>query len=255
MWNWDPYTLVGGCLLIGLYLFAVGSYRTRNHLAAPYSFSQTIWFILGIIIILLGQISPLDSLSDNYLLSAHMLQHMLFTVVAPPLLLLGTPGWLLAPILKKPFWKRIGLIFTNPFFAFLVFNINFLIWHFPAAYELTLNNELIHFIEHMTFISTALLFWWPILSPVSDLPRLSYPFQVLYIFAAAIPSTVLGALIVFSPTILYSTYENAPSIYGFDPATDQQVAGVIMAAAENMIYLLFLTIIFFRWLGHEEKKA
>jgi cytochrome c oxidase assembly factor CtaG len=99
---------------------------------------------------------------------------------------------------------------------------------------------------------TALLFWWPIFSPTSELPRLSYPFQVLYLFLAAVPTTVLGALIIFSPTILYETYANAPRITALDPMTDQQISGVLMAMVGSLIYLGVLSVVFFKWLSQEE---
>lgn len=255
MWNWDPFTLIGGGLLIGLYLFIVGPYRSKKHSSEITSSSQTILFILGIAVIILGKISPLDYLVENHLLTAHMIQHMLYTLLAPPLLLLGTPGWLLSPVLKIPIWKKIGLVLTNPFLAFLLFNITFLFWHLPGIYELSIESEYIHFLSKASFILTALLFWWPLLSPVSELPRLTPPFQILYIFAAAIPCTVLGVMIIFSPTIIYSAHAmTSHQRYFLDPIFDQQIAGVLMVGAENIIYLILLTIVFFGWLCREESK-
>ena len=253
LWNWRPGTLIGAVFVLSLYLIAVGPARKRYFKAPEVKNSQIICFILAIITILIAQVSPLDALSDEYLFSAHMAQHMLLTAVAAPLLLLGLPDWMLQPFLKHPRIKRTLAFLTYPIFAFLIFNLNFLIWHFPTFYEATLENEIIHFIEHMLFLVTALLFWWPIFSPSSELPRLSYPYQVLYLFLAAVPSTILGALIIFSPTILYETYLNAPRITILDPMTDQQIAGVLMAMVGSMIYLIVLSIVFFKWLNQEEK--
>ncbi|MBE3143800.1 MAG: cytochrome c oxidase assembly protein [Planctomycetes bacterium] len=253
LWNWRPGTWIGAAVVVCVYLIAIGPTRKRYFSAAVVKHSQIAWFILGIITVLFAQVSPLDALSDEYLFSAHMAQHMLLTAVAPPLLLLGLPDWILRPILQYSGIKRIISFLTNPIFAFLIFNINFLIWHFPAFYEATLENELIHFGEHTTFLVTALLFWWPIFSPTSDLPRLSNPFQVLYLFLAAVPSTILGALIIFSPTILYETYVNAPRITVLDPMADQQIAGVLMAMLGSMIYLGVLSVVFFKWLNRDEK--
>ena len=253
LWNWRPGTLIGAVFVLSLYLIAVGPARKRYFKAPEVKNSQIICFILAIITILIAQVSPLDALSDEYLFSAHMAQHMLLTAVAAPLLLLGLPDWMLQPFLKHPRIKRTLAFLTYPIFAFLIFNLNFLIWHFPTFYEATLENEIIHFIEHMLFLVTALLFWWPIFSPSSELPRLSYPYQVLYLFLAAVPSTILGALIIFSPTILYETYLNAPRITILDPMTDQQIAGVLMAMVESMIYLGVLSVVFFNWLNQEEK--
>jgi len=253
LWNWRPDTLIGGVIVLSIYLIAIGPARKRYFHTPEVKRSQIVCFILGIITVLFAQVSPLDALSDEYLFSAHMAQHMLLTAVAAPLFLLGLPDWMLRPILKIPGMKKVMGFLTNPLVAFLLFNINFLVWHFPAFYEATLESEFIHFIEHTSFLVTALLFWWPIFSPLPELPRLSYPYQVLYLFLAAVPSTILGALIIFSPTILYETYVNAPRITSLDPMTDQQIAGVLMAMVGSMIYLGVLSVVFFKWLNQDEK--
>jgi putative membrane protein len=253
LWNWDPLTLLGGALILAAYLAAVGPLRKRYFPSGLINLNSKIYFILAILVILFGQISPLDGLSDDYLFSAHMVQHILFTVVAPPLLLLGLPGWFFNPVLKHPNWKKAARFLTNPILAFFLFNINYAVWHFPAAYEATLENEALHLFEHISFVVTACIFWWPILSPAAELPRLSDPLRVLYLFLASVPCTVLGALIVFSPDILYPTYANAPRILNLSPMADQQIAGVIMAMGVNMVYLGVLTVVFFKWQQHEEQ--
>jgi putative membrane protein len=253
-WDWDPKTLLGGVLVLGIYLTLVGPYRARHFPTEPVKLNTKIYFTLAILVVILAQISPLDELSDNYLFSAHMFQHILFTVVAPPLLLLGVPDWFFRPILSRPNWMRAARFLTNPILAFFLFNIIYAGWHFPAAYEATLENETLHLFEHITFVVSALLFWWPILSPVPELPRLPYPTQVLYLFLASVPCTVLGALIIFTPKILYATYANAPRISSLSPMNDQQIAGVLMAMGVNMVYLFVLSVVFFKWLNHEESR-
>jgi len=252
MWNWEPSVIAGVALLTAAYLGAIGPLRRKLLHAPKVGLAKVVWFLLGMLVILFALVSPLDTLSDHYLFSAHMLQHLLLTLVAPPLLLLGVPAWFFQPIFRLPRLRRAAILFTNPLLAFILFNAVFLLWHVPAAYEAALNNERIHLIEHLSFIATAILFWWPILNPLTDLPRLPYAAQILYLFLAAVPTTILGALIIFAPSILYQTYAIAPRIYNISPMNDQQIAGIIMAMPAGMIYLGALSAVFFTWLSREE---
>lgn len=251
MWNWNPGILIGTAVFLGAYFLALAR-RGPNQTIRR---AQVGWFVLGTLVILFALISPLDRLSDEYLFSAHMIQHMLLAMAAPPLLLLGTPGWLVEKIILLPGVKRIALIATKPAVSFLLFNIVFLGWHFQGLYEATLRNEAIHIFEHLLFISMGVLNWWAILSPTPKLPRLSYPGQILYLFLEMIPSTVLGAIITFASSVLYPTYAAAPRIFNLSPMDDQQIAGLVMAVPTGMIYMTALSIIFFRWLDSENRPA
>ncbi|HEX9077092.1 MAG TPA: cytochrome c oxidase assembly protein, partial [Anaerolineae bacterium] len=227
LWKWslEPSIWIGVAALVGGYLLARGPWRARFRDAQPVSRAQTILFLVGAIVLLIALVSPLDEISDYYLFSAHMVQHLLLTLVAPPLLLIGTPGWMLRPFLGYKAIAAPARVLTMPLVAFALFNLDFMIWHVPALYEATLENPGIHIVEHLLFIGTALLNWWPILSPLKELPRLPYPAQILYLFLDAVPSTVLGGILVFAPTVLYATYEAAPRIFGISAPDDQLFAG------------------------------
>ncbi len=254
-WNWAPSIVVGLAIFIGAYLAAISSLRARFAASTPASRTQIACFTAGALVIWLALVSPLDAIGDGYLFSAHMLQHLLLALVAPPLLLLGTPGWLLRPLLHITAIRRSLRVLTAPPVALILFNATFFIWHVPALYEATLHNEVIHIIEHMLFIATGLLNWWPILSPLPELPRLSAPAQILYLFLAGFPATILGALIVFAAAPLYPTYAAAPRAFALDPIADQQLAGLIMWMPGGMIYLLALSLVFFAWLQREEQRT
>ena len=252
-WSWEPSIWIGIALLVGAYLCAIGPLRTRFSSSEPVPRTQAAWFLLGAGVLLLALVSPLDELSDRYFFSAHMLQHLLLSLVAPPLLLLGTPGWILRPLLRRPRLAQVMRILTTPWVAFASFNIVFLAWHLPILYEATLHNESIHILEHLLFIATGVLNWWPILSPLPELPRLSPAGQLLYLFLEAVPGMVLGALIVFAPNVLYPTYADALRPLGLDPMADQQIAGQVMWMLGGFIYLAALAAVFFAWLGREER--
>jgi cytochrome c oxidase assembly factor CtaG len=253
-WNWQPSIVIGLALLVVAYLGAAGVFRDRFPESRPVPRAQLASFLAGAFTLLFALVSPLDEISDHYLFSAHMVQHLLLTLVAPPLLLMGTPGWILRPLLRYRAVYRACRILTMPILAFALFNLNFLIWHVPFLYEATLENENIHIVEHLLFISTAILNWWPILSSLAEWPRLPYPAQILYLFLDAVPSTVLGAILVFAPEVLYPTYKAAPPIFGISALDDQVMSGLIMAMPGGMVYLIALSIIFFVWLGREDRR-
>ena len=252
MWSWDPSILLGIAIFLGLYLAVIGPLRKRFKESTPVRRAQITWFILGTFFIFFALVSPLDELGDNYLFSAHMLQHSLLVFVVPPLLLAGTPGWLVDALIRRRGIQPLAKMLTHPVSAFLLFNLVFAAWHFPAFYQAALENQNVHIFEHMCFMVTAVLNWWPVLSPSKLLPRLSAPVQMVYLFLEGIPCTVLGAIIIFQPTILYPAYASAPALLGLSPMTDQQIAGLIMAMPGGMAYMVAMTVVFFNW---QKKEA
>jgi putative membrane protein len=253
-WNWEPSILLGLALFAGGYLWATGPGRRRFDGARPVRAAQRAWFLSGVAVLFLALVSPLDALGDGYLFTAHMWQHFMLAFLAPPCLLLGTPDWLLRPLLKQPaiaWWLR---LLTAPLFAFAAFNIIFMAWHAPALYEATLHNEAVHIFEHLLFIATGVLNWWPVLSPLPELHRLAYPGRIFYLFGEAIPTSVMGAFVTFPTTVLYPTYANAPRILNLSPMEDQQFAGLIMWIPAAAIYLFALSLVFMTWFNREQAR-
>ena len=253
-WGGDISVVVGVLFLEVLYLLCVGPLRTRFPGSSDVPTRQILLFTVGLWSIFIALYSPLDPLSDYYLFSAHMIQHLLLVLIAPPLMLLGTPGWMLRPVLRIPGVHGVARVLTFPVLAALLFNIVFAIWHVPAVYEAGLKNITVHIIQHVTFIATGVIMWWPVLSPMKELPRLPYGAQVLYMFVLSVPPAIVGALITFADGILYETYANAPEIWGISTAADQQIGGVIMKLPGFLIFLAAAGIIFFNWAAKEEEK-
>lgn len=271
-----PITL-GVILLTALYLYAVGPLRERYGWAEQVERKQVVYFLLAMALSFVSLQGPLHVLSDGYLLTAHMIQHLLITLIMPPLLLKGIPGWLVDRVLLVPLYlrravrqrrpgaltnrlprgpvlHRIGRFITSPFITYPAFNIVLLVWHVPAFYDLTLNNDTVHSIMHMMFVVTGVLTWWPIFSPTAQLPGLPDPLQMFYLFFSSIPSTILGAIITFSGDILYPTYAAAPRVW-LSPQDDQQVAGMLMWFGGGGLILGLLTIRWFRWIGLDDGSA
>ncbi len=252
-WNLEPSILIGTALITGLYLYAIGPYRKHRFPEEPVRTGQTIAFFSGMFIMFLALVSPLDELGDSYLFSAHMLQHLFLTIIGPPLLLLGTPEWLVNQALRNQIIFQIAKVMTYPVVAFVLFNVDFWLWHAPPLYNATLENQTIHILEHLTFIIFGLCYWWPIFSPTKKLPPLPIGGQILYLFLSGMPSVLLGAGLTFTPP-LYAPYIAAPRIWGISAATDQQLGGLIMWVPVSIFYIVIMSILFIRWMLQQEEK-
>ena len=251
-WNWDPGIVIGTALIVGLYLYAIGPLRKRHGFESARK-GQIVAFMLGVGLMFLSLVSPLDELGDSYLFSAHMVQHLFLTIVGPPLLLIGTPEWFIRPITRSRTLFAILRFLTLPAIAFVIFNADFFLWHAPALYDATLENQNIHILEHLTFIIFGLLNWWPIFSPSKDLPRLSIGGQILYLFLSGMPVVLLGAGLTFAPP-LYAPYIAAPRVWGISAATDQQLGGLIMWVPGNIIYIIIMSVLFLRWMQNKDRE-
>lgn len=249
-----PPSVVAG--LIGLevaYLLCVTTYRDRIATARPVPISKRIAFSSGVFVMFLALATPLDPLGDTYLFTAHMVQHLLLTLIAAPLLLLGTPDWLARIVLDGTRLTGFVRWARHPLLAYFGFNIAFALAHVPAFYELTLANEPLHAVEHLVFIGTAMLMWMPVLSPV---PEISPPYpplgQVMYLFLQTVPASLLGALLAATSSAYYSTYLLAPRIVGLSPLEDQQLGGLLMWVGGGLFFLLATGVVFFAWASREE---
>src|SRR5216684_5741397 len=252
-WNWEPSIVIGTALIVGLYLYAVGPLRKRYQLAERVKRGQVVSFLLGMFIMFLALVSPLDELGDSYLFSAHMLQHLCLTIVGPPLLLIGTPAWMVKPLLHSRVVFLIARGLTFPAVAFFLYNADFWLWHAPPLYNATLENQNVHILEHLTFIIFGILYWWPIFSPSQDLPRLPFGGQILYLFISGMPTVLLGAGLTFFPP-LYAPYIAAPRVWGISAATDQQLGGLIMWIPGSIFYIIIMSVLFIRWMLQQEAK-
>jgi putative membrane protein len=249
-----PLSVVAG--LVGLevaYLLCVGVYRDRIPAARPVPLARRIAFTSGVLVMLLALATPLDTIGDTYLFTAHMVQHLLLTLAAPPLLLVGTPGWLLRLVLDGTRLTGFVRWARHPLVAFFGFNIVFALAHVPSFYELTLTNEPLHALEHLVFLGTAMLMWMPVLSPV---PEISAPYpplaQVLYLFLQTVPASLLGALLASTGSPYYPTYVSAPRIVALSALEDQQLGGLLMWVGGGLFFLLATGVVFFVWASREE---
>ncbi len=252
-WDIHPTLLAPiAVLVVGYIAGVVVGIRRGQHL----SVGTAVAFGAAVATLLLVLHSPLHHLADEYLFSAHMAQHLALTLVVPPLLLLGTPAWLIRPVVDRPLIRRMAHSRLFPVVAFLAFNVLFAYLHFPAIYDRLFASELSHRVTHIVLLFTALLTWLPLLSPIPDvIPRLSAPARMLYCFLQTIPGGIVGALVSFVDWVMFRHYGAKPMLLGVSPIADQQMGGLLMWVVGGTYYLLILTVIFFRWADREERTA
>lgn len=255
-WRIDPTIALGLFGLIAAYLAAVGPLNRRRpgFRGRTVTGRQRTLFVAGCATLLVALGPPLEDWSE-LLLSGHMAQHILLTMLAPPLLLLGTPEWLLRPLLRWRLVARLGYVLTRPLVAYALAGFAFVVWHVPTLYDAALRQEPVHILEHVVYLGTAMLVWWPIVGPLPEWPRLSPGWQCLYLAAQTLPGGVVGSFITVAAPGLYAPYEEVPRMWGLGVETDQQIAGLTMWVGANTVYLLLLTVIFFRWAGQEDARA
>jgi putative membrane protein len=246
-WHPDPGIIEGLVSLTVLYFLAVGP--GRSYLAPGERFSrwQGLSFTLGTILVFLAVASPLDELSEQYLFSAHMFQHVILIFPVPVLWLWGTPGWLVKPLLDMDWSAPLLRFFTRPLVAFLVFNLLFYIWHIPGLYEWALRDSKIHFLEHATFMGAAVLQWWPLMAPLQVQKPLHHGWRLLYLLAGAIVQLPLFFMLAFMNRVFYPTYVNAPRITFLTPMADQQLGGIIMKVASMVTMFIAVAVVFGGW--------
>jgi cytochrome c oxidase assembly factor CtaG len=243
--------LFGCAALIIAYLDAVRFRLCRN----------TLFFASGILVLLLALLSPLDTLGETYLFSAHLLQHLLLVVVVPPLVLAGVPEWLARRLIRSSPLKQAEDVLRQPFMAWLPGIGMLSVWHLPVLYNSALENERLHILEYLCFLASSVVYWLPILTPLKE-NRLSPILTVRYLMPAGISTTLLGIFLGYFPYVLYLAYLHPVDSYGIlpllrlqwglDPKDDQEIAGLLMWVPGNFVYLGALLAAVARWVGESQ---
>ena len=241
-------TVVGILAIAALY-----EWRTRVHARdtrQPTEQGKRAVFFGALLILFFSLNGWLHDLSDYYLFSAHMLQHLLLALVIAPLMIMGAPGWMLRPALSIRWIRAAARSVTSPWRAFAIFNVVLAGWHLPPLYNLAMAHHPVHIAQHLMFLVASVLMWWPILSPLPELPRLAYPMQMLYLFLMSIPMSIVAVYIALADSVLYPAYASAPRIWGISPMQDQLIGGLIMWIPGGLFFFAIISVIFFRWQQH-----
>jgi len=249
-WRWSihPSTVIGIAALGALYIWASSKLRRPT-------IGQKMFFWSGLLVMFASLNGPIHDLSDDYLFSAHMVQHLLLTLAVPPLLLAGTPGWMLRPVLSRRGIAPVARFFTRAPMAFVVFNVTFAVWHLPPFYNSAMAHHSLHILEHLMFMAAAVLMWWPLLSQLPEFPRLAYPGQMLYSFLMSIPMSIVAVYIAMADHVLYPAYSAAPRVLPLSPIEDQLLGALIMWIPGGLIFMIIMTVVFFKWNARGEDST
>ena len=263
-WGFEPFVLLGLALSGWLYLRGVrrlwrsaeAGRGVRRWEAWAYASG---WFALFVALV-----SPLHPMG-RVLFSAHMTQHEILMLVAAPLLVLGRPVVAFLWAAPKSWaraagaWARAGWFqklwraLTNPFAAWAIHAVALWVWHVPSLFQATIDNEWVHTAQHLSFLLSALLFWWALIHGREGLA--GYGAAVLYLFTTSVHSGALGALITFASAVLYPTYAKTTAPWGLTPLEDQQLGGLIMWVPAGLVYIVAGLALFAGWMRESERMV
>lgn len=252
-WEFDPGVVIP--LALSAFLYARGSRRERT-LAAR----QKACFWAGWMMLVIALVSPLHPLGEA-LFSAHMIQHEILMLAAAPLLVLSRPlvtflwglpfewrrktgGWA-----KTPYVRKSWTFLVDPFTAWWIHAAAIWLWHVPFLFQLTLQSELAHTAQHLSFFFSALLFWWALFYAQG---RFAYGAAVFYVFTTAVHTSILGALLTFAPHLWYPLYSTTTQAWGLTPLEDQQIGGLVMWVPAGLVYLAAGLWLFAAWLKESD---
>ncbi len=251
-WDWDG-SVVAGCALVAAGYLAAARFRLDR---------PALIFLGGVASVLLALVSPLDPLSDHYLFSAHMLQHVVLDMAAPALFVAGVSADLARRMLRVPLLERAERVLGHPAPAWLLGAGTLWLWHVPALYDATLASEGIHIFEHLTFLVTGTMFWWPVFHPLEE-RRLATGPALFYLSLGAVSNSLLGILFSLASTPFYRGYVHvddelgALSLirerWGLSPIDDQRLGGALMWVLGGVIFLWAILVVVARWYREPEE--
>lgn len=255
-WSAHPDVwLVVGLLVVGYWIALA---RLGPNLAPdperPASKFQIACFGLGVLAMWVASDWPIHDIAEGHNYSMHMVQHLTFSLVAVPLLLLGTPAWLARWILGPQWLLHTVQALTRFFPAILVFNLVLVFTHWPALVRVSLGNGLVHLGVHVLIVSTSVLVWLPVLSPLPEVPRLAAPVRAIYLFLQSVVPTVPASFLTFGAMPLYREYEAFSPLWGLSVLEDQRIAGLIMKIGAGTLLWAIIAVIFFRWAAEEDRR-
>ena len=244
-WTWNPAVLVTGACALVIY---VAAFRDRRRIG---------WFAAALAVFLLTLLSPLNTLADGYLFSAHMAQHILLLLIVPALLLLSLPRTLSLAVGPR--------VFAHPLVGWLAGVGAMWFWHAPALCNAAVASRPVHALQTVSLLVLGGVFWRQILAPREE-ERLSPPRAIFYLFSACVACSVLGIIITFSPVTVCSIYTMPPidrlgmlqtirTGWGFSPERDQQIGGLLMWVPMCLIYLTAILAQMARWFAQPASPA
>lgn len=265
--EWSPPIILTGTLIVCGVVYVRGWVAIRKTRLVQFPWWRLWAFLLGLAVIWVAIASPLDGFADA-LLSAHMVEHLLLMSFAPPLLVLGCPvvpllrglprgvtTYLLGPLIRIKALRNLGHLMIVPLVAWLAMNLTFLGWHVPAAYDFALEHEHWHEFEHVCFLGTSILFWWPLIRPWPMREDYHFGWLMLpYLVMADIVNTALSAFLVFCDRPVYGYYLKETNAFHVSPLSDQRAGAVVMWVIGSLVFLVPAIVLTVRLLQPEERS-
>jgi putative membrane protein len=260
-WRFDPLAIVSLTATAWAYLWAVRRVN-RAHPGHPQPTHRTWLFCAGLAVVGVALMSPIEAY-EGALFSVHMVQHMLLQLLAAPLLLAGAPITLTLRAASPSVRRRLlGVLHSGfvrvisfPVVAWVIFAAVNWGWHFSIYYDMALENEALHYLQHATLLAVALLFWWPAIGVDPSPWRLPHPVRLLYLFLAMPQNSFLGVALMSATTVLYPHYVTNVREWGVSPLEDQQLGGVIMWVVGDLAFLAGMAVVVALWVGYEERRT
>jgi putative membrane protein len=253
-WLADPGVLAPIAVLTVAYVWRFRTARREagGRGAGPL---QAAAFAAAVLVLLAALVSPIDGLGENYLFSAHMLQHVLLGDVAPLLLLLS-----LSRVIMRPATRRLVKVeralgpFAHPLTGLVLWLFLMYFWHVPALYDAALRHPVVHLVEHASFFAAGVAVWWPLIQPVPMRRRLTGLWPVAYVGVAKFGLAALGLYLTWSSSVVYPYYEHVPRIWGLSALEDQNAGGALMMVEQSLTFVVVLVALFVQMLTRSEAE-
>lgn len=217
--------------------------------------AQVLSFAAGLATLWIASVWPVHDLAEGYLFSVHMVQHLMISLIAAPLLMVGTPAWLWRWLLQPRAAMAGARFFGRPIIGLVLFNGVIAFTHAPVVVNTAVGNEPLHFLLHLLLFTSAICMWMPVLNPLIALPKLSYPGRMLYLFLMSLVPTVPASFLTFGHTVLYRHYATVPRLWGITALDDQLVAGLLMKLGGGAILWSLIAWYFFKWATAEQREG
>ena len=258
-WEWHPHPdvwlLVG--VLAGAYWLALT--RVGPTQVGPgevvASRRQVGLFSLGLLALWLHADWPIHDIGEHYLFSVHMVQHIGFTLIAAPLMLLGLPAWLLRWLARPRGMRFVLTRLTRPLAAAVIFNTVVVLSHWPLVVNAALRHHPLHFVLHVVIVASALLMWFPVLNRDPELPHMRPAPRLIYVFLQSVIPTIPASFLTFGSGVLYDFYGEVPRPFALSAIEDQQLAGAMMKVYAGLLLWSVIAVGFFRWYAREQRDG
>ena len=214
---------------------------------------QVTCFALGLAVLWLHADYPVHDIGETYLFSVHMFQHIGFTLIAVPLLMLGLPSWLVRWLVRPGAVRWLVSRLARPLPAAVVFNLVTVLTHWPVVMNASLRYHGVHLLVHSVIVVSAVLMWFPVLNRVPELPTMGYPSRMVYLFLQSILPTVPASFLTFGHSVMYRFYAEVPRPFPLSAIDDQQLAGALMKVYAGSLLWTVIAVMFFRWYARDHR--